>query len=526
MAYPSLSQVLSLRKEYTLIPIAESIWSDNFTPIRLFQHVKGPYSFLLESVEGGAMWARYSFIGNKPFLVFRVRQGQAYLEYFESDNQAEDKPGTGARRPTRTEKLSGDPLLHLKHLLARYRSPGHLNLPRLSGGAVGYIAYDAVTLFEKVPPHRSPVMDQDDIRLMFCDELIAFDHLKQEVTFIGHLQISADMDEQTVRRTYEQKVGQLRQKIKRLCALMSRDEPQAFRLPEQQLEVDWNRVSSNFSKASFTKAVQKIKAYIEAGDIFQAVLSQRFMAETCVKPFDIYRVLRMVNPSPYLYYLDLGDGMQVVGSSPERLVQVENGKILVNPIAGTRRRGRTPEEDQALAEELLANEKERAEHHMLLDLGRNDVGRVAQYGTVKVPKKMVIERFSHVMHIVSAVEGRVRPECDLVDCLAACFPAGTVTGAPKVRAMQIIAELEQEARHGYSGAIGYFSFTGNMDACISIRTIFMRGSTAFIQAGAGIVADSVPEMEWNETRNKARALLVAIQLAEQIFKGEGNIVHA
>ncbi|MDQ0337651.1 anthranilate synthase component 1 [Caldalkalibacillus uzonensis] len=526
MAYPSLSEVLSLRQEYTLIPIAESIWSDNFTPTRLFQHVKGPYSFLLESVEGGAMWARYSFIGHDPFLVFRVKSGQAYLEYFEQEQTTDGDRERRAKRPVRTEKLPGDPLLHLQQLLSRYRAPASLDLPRLSGGAIGYVAYDAVSLLEKVPPHQQPVLDQDEIRLLFCDEMIAFDHLKQEVTVMGHLQLAADMDEQTVRQKYEQKVNQLRQKIERLCVLMNRDEPQAFRLPERRPDVDWDRVSSNFSKTAFTRAVEKIKSYITAGDIFQAVLSQRFTVETSVEPFDIYRVLRMVNPSPYLYYLDLGDGVQVVGSSPERLVQVENGKILVNPIAGTRRRGRTPEEDQALAEELLADEKERAEHHMLLDLGRNDVGRVARYGTVTVPKKMVIERFSHVMHIVSTVEGQVKPECHLVDCLAACFPAGTVTGAPKVRAMQIIAELEKEVRHGYSGAIGYFSFTGNMDACISIRTIFMQEGKAFIQAGAGVVADSVPELEWKETRNKARALLVAIQLAEQIFQGEGHIVHA
>ena len=520
MAYPSLSKVLSLRERYSFIPIAETVWSDNLTPIRLFQHIRQPYSFLLESVEGGMMWARYSFIGHQPFLLFRAKGGTAYVEHFESLRGEE-----GGVKPTRKEKLEGSPFEALKKLLKQFKSPTDLHLPPFSGGAVGYVGYDAVSMLEPVPAHRKPVTDQDEIRLMFCSEMIAFDHLRQEVTFISYLQLDPRMDDGEIKRAYEEKVAHLHRKIEALTARLEGDGAQTFRLPHKLPPVDWGRVDSNFSRERFIQAVEKIKEYIKAGDIFQAVLSQRFSVTTSVSPFDIYRVLRMINPSPYLYYLDLGDG-EIVGSSPERLVRVEQGTITVNPIAGTRKRGETPEEDARLAQELLNDEKERAEHYMLLDLGRNDVGRVAQFGSVHVPRLMTIEYFSHVMHIVSTAEGKVRPDCDLIDCLTACFPAGTVTGAPKVRAMQIIAELEEEARHAYSGAIGYFSFTGNMDACIAIRTIFIKDGQAHIQAGAGIVADSVPENEWHETRNKASALLAAIQLAEMIFLGEEKKVHA
>lgn len=520
MAIPSLSEVLSLKERYSFIPIAETVWSDNLTPIRLFQHIREPYSFLLESVEGGQMWARYSFIGHQPFLMFRAYKGTAYVEYFEGE-----KSGQKGLKPSKREKVEGHPLEALKQLLKQFKSPPDLNLPPFSGGAVGYVGYDTVSLLEPIPVHKIQVTDQDEIRLMFCSEIIAFDHLRQEVTFITYLELNPEMDDERIEKAYQEKVAHLHHKIDQLTAQLEGDGAQTFRLPPGRPQVNWEQVESNFSRERFIEAVEKIKNYIAAGDIFQAVLSQRFSVSTSVAPFDIYRVLRMLNPSPYLYYLHLGDG-EIVGSSPERLVQVEKGKITVNPIAGTRKRGETPEEDAQLAQELLNDEKERAEHYMLLDLGRNDVGRVAQFGSVHVPKMMTIEYFSHVMHIVSTVEGKVRPDCHLIDCLTACFPAGTVTGAPKVRAMQIIAELEEEARHAYSGAIGYFSFSGNMDTCIAIRTIFIKDGKAHIQAGAGIVADSVPELEWQETRNKASALLAAIQLAEMIFLGEEKKIHA
>lgn len=521
MAYPSIEQVLALKNEYTLIPVAETIWSDNLTPIRIFQHIRQPYSFLLESVEGGAMWARYSFIGHNPFLLFRSHRGKGIVEYFEGNPNHRS-----SHRPVRSEELNGSPLDGLKQLLQRYKSPAGLNLPRFSGGAVGYIGYDAVPLLADVSPHRQKVLEQDEIRLMFCDEIIAFDHLRQEITFIGHLHLRPEMEPAEVRKAYEEKVKHLRQKIEALSYGFHQGTAQTFRLPDELPQVNWDQVTSNFSKPAFIKAVDTIKEHIKSGEILQAVLSQRFTVTTKVSPFDIYRTLRMVNPSPYLYYLDLGDGSQIVGSSPERLVQVEHGKITVNPIAGTRKRGRTKEEDRKLAENLLSDAKELAEHDMLLELGQKDVSRVAQEGSITVPKRMEIQYFSHVMHLVSTIEGQVRADCDLIDCLASCFPAGTVSGAPKERAMQILAELEHECRHAYSGAIGYLSFSGNMDTCIGIRTIFMRENIAHIQAGAGIVADSVPELEWKETRNKASALLVAIQLAELMFHGEENKIHA
>lgn len=507
MYYPSLSEVLQLKDSYSFIPISQKVWSDNLTPIRLFQQIKEEYSFLFESVEGGEKWARYSFIGNNPFLLFSVTDGQAKLERF-VDGQPVEEP------------IVGEPLPLLKELLQKYQVPKHLKLPRLTGGAIGYIGYDAISLLEELPIPEQNLLEQDQIRLMFCDEIIAFDHLQQEITFISHLKLEQGATEQEIEAAYQEKCQHLDKRIKEIFAKVQEDSFQIFHLPEEKTEVEWDNVSSNFTKEDFMAAVLQVKEYIRAGDVFQTVLSQRFSVDIKTDPFNIYRVLRTVNPSPYLYYLDLGDGFQIVGSSPERLVQMEEGKVETNPIAGTRHRGATLEEDNRLAEELLADEKERAEHHMLLDLGRNDIGRIAQFGSVQVSKKMVIERFSHVMHIVSTVEGKIMEDKNAVDCLFSCFPAGTVSGAPKIRAMEIITELEGQARNAYAGAIGYFSFSGNLDSCITIRTLVIKDGQAHIQAGAGIVADSVPENEFQETRNKARALLVALQMAEKIFEDQ------
>jgi anthranilate synthase component 1 len=513
MFQPSIEEIIKWKNTYTHIPVSCKVWSDNITPIRLFQQLKGEYSFLLESVEGGEKWARYSFIGNRPYLIFSAASGKVTLQHV--------RDGV-----SKTEHPSGEPLIILKELLAQYQVPTDLGLPRFTGGAVGYIGYDAIGLFEEVPKHALNPLAQDDIRLMFCDELIAFDHLKQEITFISHLEVK-DQDDEALHQQYLALTSSMNTRISALFSKLNQDNLELFHLSQEKPAVNWNEVSSNFTKQGFMDAVNSVKEYIRAGDVFQTVLSQRFAVELEMEPFNIYRTLRLVNPSPYLYYLDLGDGYQLVGSSPERLVQLENGRVETNPIAGTRHRGKTTEEDEALAAELLADEKERAEHHMLLDLGRNDIGRISKFGSVRVSKKMEIERFSHVMHIVSTVEGEMRQDKDAVECLFSCFPAGTVSGAPKLRAIEIIAELEQEARNAYAGAIGYFSFSGNMDTCITIRTIVCHQGKAYVQAGAGIVADSVPENEYHETRNKASAMLVAIQMAKQIFihKSKGESLH-
>lgn len=512
--YPTYDEVKSLSKSHFFIPVSYKVWADNLTPIRLFQQVKGEYSFLLESVEGGEKWAKYSFIGNNPFLIFSVKHGEAYLEHFTGNKVI-------------AEKIDGNPLSVLKNLLKTYQIPEGLDLPRFAGGAVGYIGYDAISLIEDIPEHLENPLAQDQIRLMFCENIIAFDHLQQEVTFISYLGVPVRATDAEIKQEYEQKCREISTRVQEIFKKLQQDQFQLFQLPKEKSDDVWSEVTSNFKQEEFLDAVGRVKEYIRAGDVFQTVLSQRFSMDVSTDPFNIYRVLRSINPSPYLYYLDLGDDYKVVGSSPERLVQLEEGLVETNPIAGTRPRGKTAEEDDALAEELLADEKERAEHHMLLDLGRNDIGRISKYGTVKVSKKMEIERFSHVMHIVSTVEGKLKEEHDAVDCLFSCFPAGTVSGAPKIRALEIIAELEKEARNAYAGAIGYFSFSGNLDSCLTIRTIIVHQGKAYVQAGAGIVADSVPENEWQETRNKAKAMLVAIKLAEKIFctLDKGESVH-
>ncbi|GAA0360585.1 anthranilate synthase component I [Bacillus horti] len=467
---------------------------------------------MLESIEGGEKWARYSFIGNDPDFIFTVKQGKAVLTHFYPERKVEE--------------VDGEPLAILKQLLKTYQVPQLDGVPRFSGGAVGFIGYDAIQLVESLPEHVIQDGFTDDIRLLFCSEVIAFDHLQQEIIFISHLQLQDPLSSEQVTQHYHRACQRLLEKIN---SVLKQDEAETldfFQLPQHKSEVDWSQVQSNMGKEDYLRAIDQIKEYIRAGDVFQTVFSQRFAVELKTDPFNVYRVLRTVNPSPYLYYLDLGDDMILVGSSPERLVQVEGRRIETNPIAGTRKRGRTMEEDQQLEKELLQDEKERAEHHMLVDLGRNDVGKVAKYGTVSLPKLMEIDRFSHVMHIVSTVEGELREDVDAVDALFSCFPAGTVSGAPKIRAMEIIAELEQYARKAYAGAIGYFSYTGNLDHCIAIRTMVVKEGIAYVQAGGGIVADSVPELEWEETRSKASAMLVAIQLAEQLFEQKKQEVRS
>ncbi|HXG41575.1 MAG TPA: anthranilate synthase component I [Dehalococcoidia bacterium] len=467
-----------------LCPVLREVPADLETPVSAFLKVaRGAYSFLLESVEGGERLARYSFIGTEPYRV--LRQGP-YAH-----------PWDGS-----------DPLREVESELSRFRlalpSEGPAPaLPSFTGGAVGYLAWECVRHFEpRVPIRHEDPLGVPEALFLFVDTLLVFDHLRHVVKVVSHCRLDGE-----VAASYRQACW----RIEELVARLSRP------LPSQPYAVRRGAAptgtASNVDREAFLSMVEQARRYIVAGDVIQVVLSQRLSRPTAAHPFSIYRALRAVNPSPYMYYLHLGD-FQVIGASPEMLVRVEGGEVVTHPIAGTRRRGRTPEEDAALEEELRADEKERAEHLMLVDLARNDIGRVALPGTVRVPQFMEVERYSHVMHLVSHVTGRLRPDLTCYDALRACFPAGTVSGAPKIRAMEIIAELEPDRRGPYAGAVGYFDYSGNMDTAITIRTVVLKDGVASVQAGAGIVYDSVPEREYEETLNKAAALLTAIERAE------------
>jgi anthranilate synthase component 1 len=498
MTKPELQEVLRLAEEYNLIPVSRTLLADTETPIRVFQHFyEEPYAFLLESADGGVNLARYSFIGTDPFMVIRGKKGKMTVEL---------KDGS---RTT----LEGRPIETLRELLAQYSSPNIPDLPRFTGGAVGYFGYDLLQYYEKLPAHRRDDLNMDDIEFMFCDQVIAFDHVKHQIKIIANVHIPEGADREAVCRAYEETVQRIEQTAAKLQSPLPNERMITQNIPDK---VELGEVRSNVTKEQFMANVEKAKEYIRAGDIFQVVLSQRFEIDAKVSPLHVYRVLRMVNPSPYMYVLKLRDEV-IVGTSPELLVRVEGDRVATRPIAGTRPRGATPEEDVRLEKELLADEKERAEHLMLVDLGRNDIGRVSEYGTVRCDDFMVIERYSHVMHIVSNVSGKLRQDKDFFDAFISCLPAGTVSGAPKLRAMEIIAELENEARGAYAGAIGYLGFSGNLDSCITIRTIIFKNGKAYVQAGAGIVWDSVPANEYEETVNKAKALLSAIRTAEMLF---------
>ena len=488
-----LQEVIRLASGYNLIPIARSVMADTETPIRLFQHFAGEKrAFLLESVEGGIKWARYSYIGTDPFMVIRGKNGRLTIE----------KNG-------KVEVHEGKPLELLKAHLRSYRSPALPELPSFTGGAIGFFGYDLLRYYERLPAHRVDDLQMDDLQFMFCDQVIVFDHFKQQILVIANVHVPDGATDRDIEAAY----GEACLKIDALIEPLPKPILSGVAAPESP---DLGEIRSNVTKEEFMANVERAKEYIRAGDIFQVVLSQRFSIETDIDPLHVYRVLRTMNPSPYLYYLKLDDEV-IVGASPEVLVKVDGRKVETRPIAGTRPRGKTPEEDLALERELLADEKERAEHVMLVDLGRNDIGRVAEFGTVKVDAYMEIERYSHVMHIVSNVSGTLREDKDFFDAFISCMPAGTVSGAPKLRAMEIIAELENEARGAYAGAIGYLGFAGSLNTCITIRTIVFKNGKAYVQAGAGIVWDSVPEKEYQETVNKAMALLKAIRAAEAAF---------
>lgn len=492
-----LQEVIRLAADYNLIPIVRTIMADTETPIRLFQHfAKEQRAFLLESVEGGVKWARYSYIGSDPFMLIRGKDGVMTIE-----------------RGGEVTELDGKPLEQLKAYMRAYRSPSLPELPSFTGGAIGFFGYDLLQYYEKLPAHRIDDLKSDDMKFMFCDQIVVFDHFKQQIHVIANVHVQEGATDEAIKASYEASCRKIEAVIERLqqplpYPLMAGGEPPS--------DPDLGEVRSNVSKERFLANVEQAKEYIRAGDIFQVVLSQRFNIDTDVDPLHVYRVLRTMNPSPYMYYLKMDDET-IVGTSPEALVKVEGRRVETRPIAGTRPRGKTPEQDLANERELLADEKERAEHLMLVDLGRNDIGRVAEFGSVKCDAYMEIERYSHVMHIVSNVSGTLREDRDFFDAFVSCMPAGTVSGAPKLRAMEIIAELENEARGAYAGAIGYLGFAGSLNTCITIRTIVFKGGKAYVQAGAGIVWDSVPENEYMETVNKAMASLKAIRTAEAMF---------
>ncbi|MDT8976100.1 anthranilate synthase component I [Paenibacillus sp. chi10] len=504
--YPQLDEVIHLARQYNVIPVAETMMADTETPIRLFQRLRNePYAFLLESVEGGVQWARYSFIGTDPFLLLQGKSGR--LRKIEHGHITE---------------VRERPIEMMKHLMHKYRSPALDGLPPMTGGAIGCFGYDLVQQYERLPRHKYDTLQMDDIRFMFCDQLVAFDHMKQQMQFIVNIHVEPGSSADVIRHRYEQARKKLRSLQMKLTApLVSNTRPVQQATTASAAEEVLQGVRSSETKESFVAKVNRAKEYIRSGDIFQVVLSQRFERQTQADPLDVYRVLRMTNPSPYMYVLKTEDDM-IVGTSPEMLVRIKDERVETRPIAGTRPRGVTAEADAALEADLMQDEKERAEHVMLVDLGRNDLGRVCEFGSVRCDTYMNVERYSHVMHIVSNVSGKLRKNKDFFDAFLSCLPAGTLSGAPKLRAMEIIAELEEESRGIYGGAIGYLGFNGNMDSCITIRTIIFRGGHAYVQAGAGVVWDSVPEMEYEETINKAKALLLAIRMTEEMFNREGD----
>ena len=475
-----------LEQGYTHVPVMREVLADLDTPLSTYLKLAdGPYSYLFESVHGGEKWGRYSIIGLPASTVLTVRGHR--IEVREEGELVE-------------ELLSEDPLAWIEAFQARFRVAEVAGLPRFSGGLVGYFGYDTVRYMEpRLGECPNPdTLHTPDVLLMVSDEVVVFDNLSGKLFVVVHATRESGLE--TAHARLEALVARLRAPLPEV--------PRAE--PRRVQESDF---VSQFTREGFEKAVERAKRYIVDGDIMQVVLSQRMTVPFQAPPLHLYRALRMLNPSPYMYYLDL-DGFHVVGSSPEILVRLEHGEVTVRPIAGTRPRGETPEEDRRWEEELLADPKELAEHLMLIDLGRNDVGRVAEIGSVRLTEKMVIERYSHVMHIVSNVVGRLRPDLTAMDVLRATFPAGTVSGAPKIRAMEIIDELEPVKRGVYSGAVGYLSWSGNMDTAIAIRTAVIKERVLQIQAGAGIVADSVPAWEWKETLNKGRAIFRAVALAE------------
>ena len=494
--YPTFEEFKQLTLQGNLIPVYRQLFADTLTPVSAFQKVsESEYAFLLESATGGEKISRYSILGINPFFEFTAYGSRIEIKQGDSEKEIID---------------AVDPLEILSEKMRHFSPVNVSDLPPFFCCAVGFIGYDTVRYYERLPNVPQDDLRLPDVHVLFYDSVIIFDHVTKTMKVICSVKKRDGSFEDQYKEAIckiDHIIEKLRTPVLSLCddITMGKDVHIAF--------------SSNFEKSDFLKAVHRCKEYIRAGDIFQAVISQRLKAQTHADPFAIYRVLRVINPSPYMFYLKLGN-LRLIGSSPEVMVKLEGKKITVRPIAGTRKRGIDESEDFTLAQELIADPKERAEHIMLLDLGRNDVGRVSSYGSVHIEEKMVIEKYSHVMHITSSVCGELQEDKNSFDSLKACLPAGTLSGAPKIRAMEIIDEIEPTKRGPYGGAVGYFDFFGNMNTCITIRTIILKGTDAYIQAGAGIVADSVPELEYEETMNKAKGLLKAIELAERMAKNE------
>ena len=473
--YPTLEETKRLSQKANLVPVYREIVADLETPVSAFLKLnRGGHSFLLESVEGGERIGRYSFIGSDPYRTLTVGASEA-----------------------------GDPLRSVQAELQKYVTATVSGLPKFTGGAVGYVGYESVTCFEELLSPETDNLNLPIACFMLADALLIFDHVTHRIKVVSHVHTGGDLES-----SYQSARGKIDSMIRRLRQPLPPEDNNVPPIVEKTHEL-----TSNFTEPEFEDAVAKIKEYITAGEAIQVVLSQRLKRPTHAQPFAIYRALRTINPSPYMFYLDFVD-FQLIGASPEILVRVDGDTVITRPLAGTRPRGRTQEEDERLEHELRTDEKERAEHIMLVDLGRNDIGRVSEPGTVEVSQLMDVEKYSHVMHLVTHVQGKLRREMTAFDALRACFPAGTVSGAPKIRAMQIIAESEPEKRGAYAGAAGYFSFSGNMDMAIAIRTIVLKDGVAYVQAGGGIVYDSVPEREYQESLNKAQATLKAIEQAE------------
>jgi anthranilate synthase component 1 len=473
MYYPTLEKVKDLAKKGNMVPVYREIKADLETPVSAYLKIaRGDYSFLLESVEGGERLARYSFIGTEPSMVIKTGGNNAV-----------------------------DPLKLIENEFKRFRPVQIEGLPRFHGGMVGYLSYEVARYFEELPSPEKDTLGLPESVMMLADTLLVFDHLTHRIKAVSHAHLNGDVE--SAYSAAVKRIDELADRLNQPVPVTDNPSPVMVNA----------KVDSNLSKNRYMENVERARKYIYDGDIIQVVPSQRLSRRTNVSPFAIYRALRSINPSPYMYHLHLGD-FHIVGTSPELLVRVEDGVVSNHPIAGTRPRSSDNGKDRALEEDLKADEKERAEHLMLVDLARNDVGRISEPGTVEVTQFMDIERYSHVMHLVSHVQGKLRSDYTQFDAMRACFPAGTVSGAPKIRAMEIIAELEPEKRGPYAGAIGYFDFSGNMDTAIAIRTIVIKDGTAHVQAGGGIVADSVPEMEYQESLNKSAALLTAIDQAE------------
>ena len=497
MYYPAFEMFEKLTQKGNLVPVYREILADMDTPVSILSKLNSKsHVFLLESVEGGEKWGRYTFLGSDPKVIFTVRGDEVVIQ----ENGEIDR-----------SRHNGEPMKYLKEILDRYRPVVVEGLPRFFGGAVGFMSYDMVRYFEKLPSETTDDLHADDAVFLVTDTLIIFDNVRHTIKVVACVFSEGRED---LRDAYEEGTKKIEAIIGLIQSPAAKSEP-------KNPEVNNTPLISNMTPDHYKAIVTKAREYIHAGDVIQVVLSQRFEKKNDLDPIDLYRALRYINPSPYLFYLKMED-LILIGSSPEVMVRLEEGIVELRPIAGTRKRGGNEQEDRSLADELLQDPKERAEHIMLVDLGRNDLGRIARIGSVQVTQLMVVERYSHVMHLVSNIKAQLAPEKDCFDVLKATFPAGTLSGAPKIRAMEIIDELEENRRGPYGGAVGYFSYTGNMDLCITIRTMVVKDGKVFVQTGAGIVSDSEPDAEYEETINKAEGMMQAIRLASSGFKITSN----